>query len=525
MKAISRRDFLKGSAASALSLAVLGMGGKAFAEGEVETPVAADETLETPILVVGAGAAGMMAAYEASKAGAKVLVISNSPSAMATNGAIVSGTCAVETPYTQEIGQDYSLEDLYKRMISFAHWTVNPRLLRNCVELLPSNISTLEDMGIQVFLAGDRYGIGFNEVHIFLTENKWELAEKACKDQGVEFMYNMTAEAPLMDGDAVVGIRATGADGKVYDIKAKAVLLACGGFMANKEKLAEHFGDIEVVNMGFPFNTGKGIDIAQQAGGFFERITGMGLNDIYGMNAKSSKISVFNSNPLMQLAFYGNLITDEHGERFMNEYMLANEPMAGGGEATLHVNRYFCIYNEETLMKMKDEAYYQSIGAPAFWTSAATMFNAPIPDLEANLEEALAEGWCYKADTLEELAEISGCENLAETVRTYDGYVAAGDDPVFHKQTELMQPIGEEGPFYLFEYNPSAFNTFGGCRTDHKTRALKPNFEVIPGLYIAGVENGSLYSSPYYDVGGTCNGLSLASGRLAGMEMAAYVQE
>ena len=142
MKSISRRDFLKGSAASALSIAMLGLTGTAYADGEkAESPVAADETLETPILVVGAGAAGMMAAYEASKAGAKVLVISNSPSASATNGAVVSGTCAVETPYTEEIGQEYSLDDLYKRMISFAHWTVNPRLLKNCVELLPTNIS------------------------------------------------------------------------------------------------------------------------------------------------------------------------------------------------------------------------------------------------------------------------------------------------------------------------------------------------------------------------------------------------
>ena len=94
---------------------------------------------------------------------------------------------------------------------------------------------------------------------------------------------------------------------------------------------------------------------------------------------------------------------------------------------------------------------------------------------------------------------------------------------MYHKQKELMQPIGEQGPFYLFEYNPSAFNTFGGCRTDHRTRALKSNFDVIEGLYIAGVENGSLYSSPYYDVGGTCSGLALASGRLAGQEMADYV--
>lgn len=101
MKNISRRDFLKGSAASALSLALLGSSQLAFAEGETAAEeVKADETLEAPILIVGAGAAGMMAAYEVGKAGVKALVISNSPSASATNGAVVSGTCAVETRYT-----------------------------------------------------------------------------------------------------------------------------------------------------------------------------------------------------------------------------------------------------------------------------------------------------------------------------------------------------------------------------------------------------------------------------------------
>ncbi|MBR4474247.1 MAG: FAD-binding protein [Oscillospiraceae bacterium] len=523
---ISRRDFLKGSAASVLSVAVLGMGGIA-ASAEEKKDVEADEVIETPILIVGAGAAGMMAAYEVGKAGAKALVISNSPSASATNGAVVSGTCAVETSYTEEIGQTYSLDDLYKRMITFAHWTVNPRLLKNCVQLLPGNVEILDEMGVEMSLATyDRYGnLGFSEVHMLLTENKWALAEETCKNFGIEFMYNMTAEAPLMDGDTVVGIRATDKDGKVYDIKAKATLLACGGFIANKDKLAEHFGDIDIVNMGFPYNTGKGIDIALEAGGFFERITGLGLNDIYGMNAKASSISVFNANPFMQLAFYGNLITDEHGNRFMNEYMLANEPMSGGGEATLHCKRYYCIYDEKTLMRMKDEAYYQSIGSPSCWTSGAVMFPSPIADFDANLEAAIAEGWCYTADTLEEMAEVSGCEDIAETVKTYNGFVEAGEDTQFYKNPQLLQPIDENGPFYMFEYNPSAFNTFGGCRTDHLTRALKSNYDVIPGLYIAGTENGSLYSSPYYDVGGTCNGLSLASGRLAGMEMVKYVQE
>lgn len=534
MNKISRRDFLKGSAASAATLALANLTGCAAKESEVNESVneevtnkevVVSEELSTEVLVVGAGLAGMMAAYEASKAGAKVLVIAKCPSALATNGNLITGTCGIETEQTKAIGQTYSLEDLYARMIKFAHWTVNPRLLKNCVNLLPTNITTLEDMGIQVMLAGDRYGIGFNDVHIFLTENKWELAQAKCEANGATFMYSTKALSPLMDGDKVVGIRAEKEDGSIVDIKAKATLLATGGFLSNKEMMNKVFGDIDIVDMGLPYSNGEGIKIAEEAGGHFERVTGLGMNDIYGMNAKASSISVFNANPLMQLAFYGNLVTDEHGDRFMNEYMLANEPMAGGGEATLHVKKYYCIYNKATLDKMKTEAYYRTIGAPAFWTSAATMFDAPIATLDENLPEAISEGWCYEADTLEELAKKSGCENLAETVRRYDGYVKNKNDEEYHKQPELLQPIEEGGPYYLFEYNPSAFNTFGGCRTDHLTRALKSNYDVIEGLYIAGVENGSLYSSPYYDVGGTCSGLALASGRLAGQQMAAYVKK
>ena len=453
-----------------------------------------------------------------------MIVVSTSPNCLATNGNLITGTCAVETRQTQEINQTYSLDDLYARMIRFARWTVNPRLLRTCVNLLPSNITTFEELGIQTVLMGDRYGIGFLDVHGFTTENKWQLVEDACVKQGVEFLYSTEAFDVLMDGAKVCGIRAKASDGRILDIQAKATLLAAGGFLSNKEKLKEVFGDIEIVDMGLPYSTGMGIDLAKKAGGFFERVTGLGMNDIYGMNAKASSISVFNANPLMQLAYYGNLVTDEHGDRFMNEYMLANEPMAGGGEATLHVKRYYCMYNAKTLERMKTESYYASLGKPAFWTSAATMFDAPIPTLDENLEQALSEGWCYKADSLEELAEITGCENLAQTVRTYDGYVAAGKDEMFGKQVELLQPIEGEGPYYLFEYNPSAFNTFGGCRTDHLTRALTSAYDVIEGLYLAGVENGSLYSSPYYDVGGTCSGLALASGRLAGQEMDKYVK-
>lgn len=104
--------------------------------------------------------------------------------------------------------------------------------------------------------------------------------------------------------------------------------------------------------------------------------------------------------------------------------------------------------------------------------------------------------------------------------------VAAGEDTLFYKRKEFLQPI-EDGSaaYYAFEYNPSAFNTFGGARTDEHCRVLDGDYNPIPGLYVAGVENGSLFCTPYYDCGGSCSGLSMASGRIAARHMVEYVQE
>ena len=53
--------------------------------------------------------------------------------------------------------------------------------------------------------------------------------------------------------------------------------------------------------------------------------------------------------------------------------------MSGGGEATLHEQRYYAIFSGNVVASMKETSYYESIGKPAVWTSAATMFNAPLP--------------------------------------------------------------------------------------------------------------------------------------------------
>lgn len=532
---LTRRNFLAGAAASlvgiagAASLASCAPSGKNTDDAELaDTGDAAalkeaTETRNADIVIVGSGAAGCFAAYEAAKAGAgNILVVTKSGNATDSNFNEITGTASVETAALKEAGETCTVEDMYQRMINYAHWTVNARLLHECVKLLPSNIDIFDEMGVETMVLGDRYNFGFLNVHGFTGKNKGVNFEEGLQAMGVEFLYDAPVTHILMEDGVAVGVQCeSGKD--VINVNAQAVLVCTGGYLANEEKVAAEYGGCKVVNMGSLNNTGDGERIVLEAGGVADRIRGMGMNDIYGMNEKST-ISVFDANPFMQLAFYGGLLTDPSGRRFMNEYMLAQEPMNGGGEATLHEKRYYAIFSEDTVNAMKDSPYYQNIGAPAVWTSAATMFNAPLADFDANLAAAQEEGWCFKASSIAELAEATGLTALPETVTEYDSFVAAGSDPDFFKDPAFLQPIEDDSAaYYAFEYNPSAFNTFGGPRTDERCRALDTNSDPIPGLYVAGVENGSLFCSPYYAVGGSCSGLSQSSGRIAAKAMVEYI--
>lgn len=427
---MTRRDFMKGMAATAAGAAAVGILGCSPDNGKTQAAASAQtmastaagseaasekeiaETIEKDIVIVGCGAAGMLAAYEAGKAkGGDILVISNSPNASSTNGSMVSGTCGVETPYTKEANETMTVEGLYDRMITFAHWTANARLLKTCVEMLPGNIDIFDEMGIELALAGDRYSIGFQEVHLFGTENKGDVMQKYIEDNyGVEFMFGTEAEELVMDGNKCVGVIAANEDGDWIRIHAKAVLLACGGYIANEEMLKEVYGDMEIMALSTAWQTGKGIKMAEAAGAFRESTHGMGMSDIVGANKKAG----FNlgENMLLGAALYGSLLVDPYGKRFMNEYMLANESMACGGEATLHVSKYYAIYGQKVMDALKEMGYYEYIGSPEFWVSGFLLYNAPIENLDERIQEAIDQGWCMKGETIAEVAEAAGLPEL-----------------------------------------------------------------------------------------------------------------
>ena len=386
--------------------------------------------------------------------------------------------------------------------------------------MMPENIKVFNEMGIDFMLGGDRVGWGFLNVHLFATNGKNTIMKEYMEQNfGVEYRFSLNAFAPVMDGEKVAGIYAKDADGNTVQINAKAVILACGGYLSDKEQMDKAFG-VTVVPFSTECQNGNGIRIAEKAGAFREIQTGLGMTDIVG---GTEKVGFTFTNPLMMMAFFSNLLVDHNGKRFMNEFELANDSLAVGGEALLHVRNYYAIYNQSVIDALETESYYSHIGEPASWPTGSLLYVNPMEGIQGMMDKAIEDGYVFKADTLEELAEKLNLPSLVDTVREYDEMVENGVDTQFSKNMDLAEKIGTEGPFYLIQYNAAAFNTFGGCRTNEKTEALNADFNVIPGLYIAGVENGSLYARPYYSIGGTCSGLAYSSGRLAGKNAAEYI--
>lgn len=80
--------------------------------------------------------------------------------------------------------------------------------------------------------------------------------------------------------------------------------------------------------------------------------------------------------------------------------------------------------------------------------------------------------WATVADTIEELGEKMGMENLAAQVEEYNGFVRDGKDPRFLRDPEQMAEI-KTGPFYCLKCVPAVYNTQGGARRNAIKQAVR----------------------------------------------------
>lgn len=484
------------------------------------------------VVIVGAGASGLTAGISASELGADVLIIEKGVSSAVSNGANAGGPIAVGTKAQAAEGEDLTMETLYTHMSAFAQSTINDALLRKTLEVSGETVDMLDELGLTVTLRQDAYGVGFRARHKIAEKgiDRTGVLEEEVRQNGGEFMFETTGEKVLVDANGnVVGLEATQSDGTKVKINAKAVLLATGGYLGSKEKITEKFGDITVNPLGNTLSTGDGINMALEVGGLEDKNFGIVANEFSASNEKAGIWSK-DSNQNLRFGIYGGLLVNSQGNRFFNEQIMADEPLSAA-EATLREGKYYAVLDEAYYTSVETVGIFETLGSPESWVAGVRNLSAEAPagahvkvltEARAQLDEAIEQGWAYKADTIEELAEYFGLDNLVETVKTYNEMAAAGKDTQFYKDSVFLTPI-TEGPFYVFEYEPSAWCTIGGVKVDDSLRVVDSSNQPVNGLYAAGMDAGSLFTAPYYDNEGSAFGLSLASGTLAGREIVEYL--
>ena len=108
---------------------------------------------------------------------------------------------------------------------------------------------------------------------------------------------------------------------------------------------------------------------------------------------------------------------------------------------------------------------------------------------------------------------------LEATVARYTQLAQAGNDEDFGKKAERLNPIVQEGPYYLVRFVGAFSGTLGGVKTNDNFQAIRADGSVIDGLYAVGeMANRFCYNQMYFS--GSSLTFSATMGRIAGAHAA-----
>lgn len=494
------------------------------------------EELSTDIVVVGAGASGSSAALTAAQAGANVILLEKA-AGISGAGTMAGVMFADHSSLQIEAGKEVDSEWLYDQYITDSNYNANARLVSNVISHSAETVDWLIDSGVRLTLLDAGYGAQYNHVGMPTTAHGYtdggsvaiETLHKAVTDLGSTVMYETPATELMYDENHnVVGVVAQKADGTTLKISAQKVILATGGFGGNAEMMEEYFGPYAGTGL-VGTATGDGVTMAWDAGA---AELGSDVAQWFGMKYDSAKSKEMpnGTGALTELIRNPLLFVDKTGLRFGNEEeayesaalgtMMYNLPeakmyvvldqgivddIAENGLADVFVDRWGHVYGQGVT--------YVENGEEVNLDESTDKLRTPT-DYTSTLEEAVAAGLAYKADSIEELAELVGMENLVDTVAHYNELCAAGEDTDFYKDAQFLDAV-DEGPYYVVETSLRCLGTLGGVKVNENLQAVTEDNQVIDNLYVVGADAGGMYGNSYVMFEGGTLGFAYISGRIA----------
>ena len=284
----------------------------------------------------------------------------------------------------------------------------------------------------------------------------------------------------------------------------KGVLLACGGFPGNPymmEQLDPLGTSVTTACSYSPADKGYGIRAAVWAGAnldkeaapmLFDRgIVAPGVDGGYvdsdsafGGKAFPGKIRQYNpgTQPFLKV--------NRNGERFANESCPYNDIVYAAAHQPGRVYAQICDANI-----LEDAKRFHTIGCSAQTRNGGEKY------IQGKMDEAIEAGALFKCDTLDELADKMGFTGAAKdtflaTVERYNELYDKQNDEDFGKPAYRLSAI-RTAPFYGCWLGASLLTTEQGIAINEKGQALDTNNQPMEGLYITGDMSGSFFANNY----------------------------
>ena len=294
----------------------------------------------------------------------------------------------------------------------------------------------------------------------------------------VEVVYETGANALVVDETgAIVGVGWRRFD-ETGAVRAKAVVIAAGGFVMNPEMVAEHVPQLaeKPFVLGSTYDDGLGIRLGVSVGAATKH-----------MDQAFVTAPIYPPSKLIK-----GIAVNGDGQRFVAEDSYHSRTSA------------FAL---------------EQPGAVAFLIVDSEHMERPDFPLAPFID-----GWETVAEMEQALGIPAG--NLEATLDRYNANARAGEDPDFHKGSEWLTPQ-DVGPWAAFDLRLGkalyAGFTIGGLSTTVDGQVRRPDGSVIAGLYAAGAcaanlaQDGKGYSS------GTQLGEASFFGRRAGRHAAEHL--
>lgn len=282
------------------------------------------------------------------------------------------------------------------------------------------------------------------------------------------------------------------------------VLLACGGFPGNPymmEQLDPLGTSVTTACSYSPADKGYGIRAAVWAGAnldkeaapmLFDRgIVAPGVDagyvdsdSAFGGKAFPGKIRQYNpgTQPFLKV--------NRNGERFANESCPYNDIVYAAAHQPGRVYAQICDANI-----LEDAKRFHTIGCSAQTRNGGEKY------IQGKMDEAIEAGALFKCDTLDELADKMGFTGAAKdtflaTVERYNELYDKQNDEDFGKPAYRLSAI-RTAPFYGCWLGASLLTTEQGIAINEKGQALDTNNQPMEGLYVTGDMSGSFFANNY----------------------------